>query len=414
MLRMSTGPAFSGERSRPGLPIHSVFIAEIARLSSGPSGQVLRLAKAWAALGYPTAIASLRGDLPPTERDLRSVPVPVYQLTHSGKDILKSFRLDAAWAIRKWIHQLRPTLIFSMETLVDYHVKVGLLGTDRKTVTLIASDRWYWERHWYRVALMRALAHKSAAVIGNSQATVDAYARVLGRSLSHIPQAVLHNAVDPDQFPPRPEPKPSPVLTIGGLGRFTDQKGFDLLLDAFARLPETIAGRPVRLRIQGHGPLQAELEALTLRLGIGSRVEFVPFSADVQTFLSSLDCLVVPSRYAGMENVALEGMLCGTPTLCSTASGLQELPPEPCLRLIDLQPESVSAQIAEVLGMEPGERRALGAAQRRFIMQHLSLNAVATRLEDLLRGAGLARATRARNDAPTARRQREGEHACGN
>ena len=98
---------------------------------------------------------------------------------------------------------------------------------------------------------------------------------------------------------------------------------------------------------------------------------------------------MVPSRWAGLENVALEGILSGTPTLCSTATGLDELPADPSLTFFALEPESLARALEAVLAKSPRERADLARAQRAFIVRELDQNRIAARFEEFLTGAGL-------------------------
>ena len=370
--------------------MHSAFFVEVARFSGGPQSRLLRLARGWADRGYSTAVVALRGDQRPGDRERRYLPMPVHVLTPHGRAVLKSHRLDVAWAVRRWVRRHGPSLVFAMESLADYHVKLGLLGMATPLVTLLGIDRWHWERKRYRVLLMRLLAARGAALVGNSQRTLAGYERVLGQQcLASIPRLVLHNPADPEQFRPRFDRDHPDALVIGALGRLCDQKGIDILLAAFAKLPAAIEGKTTRLKLKGDGPLRGDLERLALELGVRDRVEFVPFSPDVEPFLHSLDCLVVPSRWAGLENVALEGMLTGTLTVFSAETGLQELPWDAGTSLLALDPDGMAAQLHDTLRLSPAERGARAQAQRAFVVAHLSLPAVTDRLESFLRAQRL-------------------------
>src|SRR5262249_9680982 len=108
----------------PADSAHTGFFVETAVLWGGPQKRPFRLARPWAARGRATVVAALRGDEHSEPRELERFGLPIYCLTAGGKEVLKSFRPGAALAVRELAGRLRPRLAFSMETLVDYHVRL--------------------------------------------------------------------------------------------------------------------------------------------------------------------------------------------------------------------------------------------------------------------------------------------------
>lgn len=112
---------------------------------------------------------------------------------------------------------------------------------------------------------------------------------------------------------------PSKPPVIGGLGRLHAIKGFDILLHAVARLRD--AGLDFRLKLGGEGPAQAELQALTVALGLQDRVEFSGWISDPMEFLAGIDLFVVPSREESFGLVVIEAMAAGVPVIASDTEG---------------------------------------------------------------------------------------------
>ncbi len=102
--------------------------------------------------------------------------------------------------------------------------------------------------------------------------------------------------------------------TLVSVGRLVEQKGFDVLLKAFARVRD---GRDCRLIIVGDGPLRAELQALAEELGIGSLVDFVGLQDNPYKFVSRADLFVLSSRWEGLANVLIEALACGCPVVAT-------------------------------------------------------------------------------------------------
>jgi glycosyltransferase involved in cell wall biosynthesis len=97
------------------------------------------------------------------------------------------------------------------------------------------------------------------------------------------------------------------------MGRMTEQKGFDLLLEAFAR----VAARHTewQLEIWGEGPLRSELERVRERWRLSGRARFPGRTEDAYGVLRAADLYVLSSRYEGFPMVLCEAMAVGLPVV---------------------------------------------------------------------------------------------------
>ncbi len=108
------------------------------------------------------------------------------------------------------------------------------------------------------------------------------------------------------------------------IGRFTRQKGFDLLLQAFARLKDDYPEWTVM--ILGDGELRTELESMRNQLGLSERVNFPGVVKNPDKFLVEADIFVMPSRFEGFPNALCEAMACGLPVISTDCpSGPREI-----------------------------------------------------------------------------------------
>jgi glycosyltransferase involved in cell wall biosynthesis len=122
---------------------------------------------------------------------------------------------------------------------------------------------------------------------------------------------------------------PPDALLILFLGRLSQKKSPDLLLEAFARLPEELAGKIVWLAFAGPDELgmQARLEELARARGVRSRVVFSgPIFGDRKwAAYHDADVFVLPSQNENFGNTAAESAACGTPVVVTENCGVAPL-----------------------------------------------------------------------------------------
>ncbi|MHC8391687.1 glycosyltransferase [Pseudomonas sp. MDT2-39-1] len=129
---------------------------------------------------------------------------------------------------------------------------------------------------------------------------------------------IADNPVLDDDFRDKPPGRPShrwllqkssPVIVA--VGRLAPQKGFDTLINAFARLPDA----NVRLVIFGEGALRAQLLEQARTLGVADRFDVPGYTRDPMAEVAAADCFVLSSRFEGSPNALVEALSTGTPVV---------------------------------------------------------------------------------------------------
>jgi glycosyltransferase involved in cell wall biosynthesis len=105
-------------------------------------------------------------------------------------------------------------------------------------------------------------------------------------------------------------------------GRLSEEKGFDVLLEAVALAVQD--GLDVHLDLVGSGPEHSRLADLAAPLD--GRVRMIPAQPRDALWerMDAAQVLVVPSRREGLGLVALEAIARGRPVIASRAGGLPE------------------------------------------------------------------------------------------
>ncbi len=146
-----------------------------------------------------------------------------------------------------------------------------------------------------------ALAQAAAGVVMQTKAARDSLPRGLRARAVVIP-----NPCVPIEQTRRPAGDGSRIIAVGRLVR---QKGFDLLLQAFARLA---ADAPdATLTIFGDGPERRALEKQARALRIDDRVSLPGTTPSPGAWLAAGDIFVLSSRFEGFPNVLVEALAAG-------------------------------------------------------------------------------------------------------
>ncbi|MEO0604083.1 MAG: glycosyltransferase [Myxococcota bacterium] len=132
---------------------------------------------------------------------------------------------------------------------------------------------------------------------------------------------VIENPVDVDAVrrasldgPPPERPRPHLVA----VGRLEPVKGFDVLLDAFARVRETRGGH---LTIFGEGSAREALTGQIEHLGLADAVTLAGFDPNPWPTVARADALVVSSHDEGFGLTLVEAMALGTPVVTTCGDG---------------------------------------------------------------------------------------------
>lgn len=158
----------------------------------------------------------------------------------------------------------------------------------------------------------RSLIAVSAGVARDLTARLGLASRVATIANPFDLSAIRAQACEPLPFTPEREY----VLHVG---RFSAQKRHDLLLDAWAALPDE---RDLILLTESTPALQA----MIAERGLSRRVKIAGFQANPYPWMAGARLLVLCSDHEGLPNVLIEALICGTPVISTDCpSGPREI-----------------------------------------------------------------------------------------
>lgn len=361
----------------------------ISSLEGGGAERVMStLASEFVAQGAAAAVVTF---LPPTTRDYAldarvdrySLDVgvgPATPLAAMRRNLTRIARLRARCAV--W----RPDVVlgFMESPNVSSIISARMMGC-----AVVVSERV--DPRTYRLAqpwraLRRALYPLADAVVLQTESVAQGWARTF---LSPDKISVLPNPLSlPVRTVPLPLSEREPVILAAG--RLDEQKGFDVLIDAFSDIATTVPG--IRLEIAGEGPARDALEARIAATGLGGRARLLGRVADLPDRAARAQLFVLSSRFEGFPNVLLEALAVGTPVVSTDCrSGPRDILGEhPLFPLVTAGDRVALARgIRDGLAAEKFPARAAAAGQ---IATRYSGPTVAARWLDLLtRVSGRAR-----------------------
>lgn len=174
--------------------------------------------------------------------------------------------------------------------------------------------------------------------------------------------AVIRSAADNSQLldiaPPARTEGPLRLLAYG---RYCEQKGFDVLIEAMRLLPTGAA----TLTLAGYGPDEAMLRERASDL---ASVEIRGLATDIKTLLAEFDAVVIPSRYEAFGQVAVEARMAARPVIASHVDGLIEQISDRCGLLVE--PENAPALAGAIQQLAKINLAEMGAAGRASAIGH--------------------------------------------
>lgn len=288
-------------------------------------------------------------------------------------DLLRARRYDLVWLEKEALPWLPAW------------VERALLGGVPYVMDL--DDAWYHRYGLHRSGLVRgvlggkleALAGKARLVVAGNDHLAD-WARASGAR----DVLVLPTVIDLERYPPQPPPQKLPAgrpFTVGWMGSPSSAPYLDLVAPALAGL----AGRARLLLVGAHGAEPAGLPA-------GLPVEHAAWSEDGEAaLLARFDAGIMPLLDGPWERgkcgyKLIQYMAAGRPVVASPVGVNTTLVHEGENGFLAADAAGWAAALGR-LADDPDLRARLGAAGRRLVEERYSLQAVAPRLADALRGA---------------------------
>ncbi|MFC7071964.1 glycosyltransferase family 4 protein [Halovenus rubra] len=217
-------------------------------------------------------------------------------------------------------------------------------------------------------------------IIYNSQCTSRSYNLIEKALKSRANEYVVHNGVNIDAIQSSPTPT-STSQTVVTATRLIKRKNLGTLIRAIAHTDN------ISLRIIGDGPYKSELQQMTRKAGVESRVEFLgylPDRQDVYAEIANGDVFALPSHGEGFCVAVTEGMAVGLPVVVSDIPIFHEVVGDAGVFVDRTDPVSIANALRELLE-NPQKAQTIGEQNRTRIREEFTLEDCARGYRDVYR-----------------------------
>ncbi len=230
---------------------------------------------------------------------------------------------------------------------------------------------------------------------------VDAIVAVSERLKQHLvtflPDAsrisVIPNGVDTERYSPREDDGDfrreleigNDVPIIGSVGRLEAIKGYEVMVQAFARLHASWAQSPKPvLVLVGDGSERATLERAAASSGVADSIRFVGWRSDIERITRAFSVFAMSSHSEGTSVSLLEAMSSGLcPVVTNVGGNAAVLGPGLRHRLVPAaDPDSLVVALRDVL-LDSATRHRDAAVARERVVREFGLAAMVANYESL-------------------------------
>ncbi|ENX25307.1 hypothetical protein F891_03380 [Acinetobacter sp. CIP 101966] len=271
--------------------------------SGGTERVTTLIANALAKKNYQVSILSLadgRQSFFELEPDIKT-----YSLYPEKISFKKKF-LGAVWRIRRFVTQNQIDILVVVDSISCVFTVPALFGLKVKHIC--------WEHFNFKVNLgvkYRDIGRKWAAKYCDYVVTLTKRDKELWEQGIKNIKAKIIPIANPSPFEVQENISSLDYKTILCVGRLTYQKGFDLLITAWARVAQQVPDW--KIVIVGSGEDEQMLKQMAKSLGVDDSIIFAGQQKNMSTFYRQASFFCMSSRFEGLPMVLLEAQSYGLP-----------------------------------------------------------------------------------------------------
>lgn len=287
----------------------------ISSLGPGGAEQIISvMANYWVARGYSIDLLTFDDGSTPPFFDLnpgvRHRPLGIAGMSRGlGQGLANNLR--RIWVLRRAIRDTAANAVISfcgtsnvLVLLAGMGLGVPILVSERSNPAMMPIGRLWALLRW---RLYPFAARVVVQTEGARRYFDDTRVRKLAVVPNPVPEPARNFQVDEGSVIHKP--------SIVAMGRLSEEKRLDLLIEAFAGIAPRYPNWT--LTIFGDGPLRANLEDLRHSLGLNERVFLPGIVKNFWATLARADLFVLCSRFEGFPNSLCAAMACGVTVIAT-------------------------------------------------------------------------------------------------
>ncbi|WP_440826794.1 glycosyltransferase family 4 protein [Psychrobacter cryohalolentis] len=255
--------------------------------------------------GYMVSILSLVNGAEPFFE--LNPEVKIYGIYSKHVSFKKNF-INVIWKIRKFLKYNKVDTLIVVDSISCMFTVPALMG--------LKINHLCWEHFNFNVDLgvfFRRLGRRLAARHCNYVVTLTEKDKAFWEDNLTVINSKIVPIVNPSPYGVITHNPSLDLKVVLGMGRLTYQKGFDMLIDAWAEV--CLSNFDWKLRIVGSGEDELKLKKQAKELGILERIDFVPVTNDVEKYYSTSSFYCLSSRFEGFGMVMIEAQAFGLPVV---------------------------------------------------------------------------------------------------
>lgn len=237
--------------------------------------------------------------------------------------IPRGIALKIIWQLFNIIRKEKPDMVFSSVLYLNNKV-LPWRNLFPYTKFIIRCENYLYTYSGKQHKMIKMSYPKADLIIAQTDEMKQELIELIGISDDKV--VVMQNPVDRDTVDKKISEGQNPYPNNGKLhfvavGRFAHQKGFDLLLKAYAEVVKQIPESSLYIVGEtGGDENEVYQQVLSLIQGfeLQEHVHCVGYQTNPYIYIKHADCFVLPSRWEGLPNVLIESLYLGTPVAAFT------------------------------------------------------------------------------------------------
>lgn len=220
--------------------------------------------------------------------------------------------------LRSFIKSKKLDALIGMSFSMTWYAVFATIFTATKSIGTERNNPYKYKASKLNTFLRKFFYKLCNGYVFQTEKSAEFFADTLRSKDVIIPNAIFNEMI----YELKPPEKREKVIC--SVGRLTEQKRFDLLIDAFKKIADRFPD--YNLVIFGEGELRSQLESQAESLGLKTRVFLPGANPEAVKLVNRTSVFVLSSDMEGMPNALMEAMAMGVPCVSTRCEmGPEEL-----------------------------------------------------------------------------------------